>query len=81
MLCCPFEYQRSGTPGQSTTADFVRAHIDFGFVLGGDGMEMRRRMFSPEHLDHDTEKCADRWQGKIMRDAFLKSNSMPFRQH
>jgi len=61
MLCCPLKYESQSAPRQTALDHFQCSNVDQGFVLAIHGMKMGRRMFPPEHLDHDPEKLANGW--------------------
>ena len=52
----PFENEPLRPPGKITSNHIQRIDGDHCFVLGIRGVEMRRTVLSPEHLDHDAKK-------------------------
>ena len=67
MIVGPFKGEAQCPLGQATTDDLQSTDVDQRFVLGIKCMEMRRRMFAPEHLDDDAEELADREREAEMR--------------
>ena len=59
MFDGPFDGEVQGTFWQMPDNDFECPDIDLGFVFPIHRMEMGRCMFTPEHLNDDTEKLAD----------------------
>lgn len=70
------QHQRQRTFRQLAAQHFQRPDVDLGFELGVDGMEMRRRVFAPEHLDDDAEECADRGHGTIIGEDPRQNNAL-----
>ncbi len=59
MFDGPFDGEAQCTLRQISDDDFERSDIDLRFVFSIHCVEMGRRVFTPEHLDDDTEKLAD----------------------
>jgi hypothetical protein len=51
---------------------FQCADINLHFMLSIQRMEVRWCMFSPEHLDDDTEKLTDGWHDGLLKRARLE---------
>ena len=61
MLDGPFYSEVQGTLGQVADDDFQCSDVDLYFVFPIKRVKVRRRVFSPEHLDNDTEELAYGW--------------------
>lgn len=60
MFNGPFYRQAERPPGQAAADHFEGSDVDQGFVFCIHRMKMGRRVFAPEHLNHDAEKLTDR---------------------
>ena len=65
MLDGPLYREIEGAPGQVADDDFQCSDVDLCLVFPIKRMEVGRCMFSPEHLDNDTEELANGWHDRI----------------
>ena len=77
MQFCPVQNKTQRPPGYFSFHQFQRPDIDDRLLLTILGMEVRWRMFIPEHLDHDPEKLADGWHIVFPRWLFPQPFSCP----
>jgi len=59
MICGPLEHQDHRSAWQRSAHHAEIAHINQRLVLAIQGVEVRRRVFVPKHLDQDAIKGAD----------------------
>src|SRR5208337_4506383 len=72
------QHERHRPPRQAALDDLEGPNVDDRLVLGIEGMEMRRLVVAPEHLDKNAVKRADgRHQRHIARILAAKSTRGP----
>lgn len=70
MFDGPFNGEAQGPFGQMANDDFQCSNVDLRFMFGIHGVEVRWSMFSPEHLNNDTEELADGGHGRALEVIF-----------
>ena len=61
MLLTPFPHEREGCAGQVSLDDIEGLDVDLCLEPGVTGVEVRRRVIVPKHLDQHAIEQADRW--------------------